>query len=216
MKFYYHPVSSYSQKVQIALIELDVRYTPMLTALFQPEVRAQYRALYPFGKVPLLVLDDGTQIGESTIIIEHLDQGAGGGRLIAAEHPAALRTRALDRICDLYVNDQVVTILFDSWKPADKREPERVVGAQQLLAAACTYLERELEGRQWLAGDRFSMADCAAAPALNYLRKLPAWNPELYPRLQAYAERLCARPSFARVLEEAQPHLQALLAAKAG
>src|SRR5688572_8045199 len=116
MKLYYHPVSSYSQKAQIALHELDVAYTPMLTALFRPDVVAEYRALYPLGKVPLLVLDDGTQIGESTIIIEYLNSAAGRSALIPSEASAALRTRQLDRICDLYVNDPMATILFDSWK----------------------------------------------------------------------------------------------------
>ena len=60
------------------------------------------------------------------------------------------------------------------------------------------------------------MADCAAAPPLAYLGKLRGWDMQPYPRLTAYADRLRARPSFRRVLDEAEPHWQALLSARAG
>ena len=216
MQFYYHPVSSYSQKAQIALHEVDVRYTPMLLALFKPEVAEQYRQLYPLGKVPLLVLDDGTQIAESTIIIEYLNDRSPGSPLIPQEPKAARRVRYLDRVCDLYLNDAMATILFDAWKPPQKREPDRVATARRHLSVVCPQLDRELEKSRWLAGDTFSMADCAAAPALCYLANLPGHDLKTWPNVAAYVERLRTRPSFQRVLEEAAPHWQSLVAARAG
>jgi glutathione S-transferase len=216
MQFYYHPVSSYSQKAQIALHEVDVRYTPMLLALFKPEVAEQYRRLYPLGKVPLLVLDDGTQVAESTIIIEYLNGRSPGSPLIPQQAEAARRVRYLDRVCDLYLNDAMATILFDAWKPPHKREPDRVATARRHLSVICPQLDHELEKNRWLAGDTFSMADCAAAPALCYLETLPGHDLKAWPNVAAYVGRLRTRPSFQRVLEEAAPHWQSLVAARAG
>ena len=215
MQFYYHPVSSYSQKAQIALHEVDAQYVPMLLALFRPDVAEQYRRLYPLGKVPLLVLDDGTQIAESTIIIEYLNDQSPGSPLIPREAESARRVRYLDRLCDLYLNDAMATILFDSWKPVDKREPDRVATARRHLSVICPQLDRELEKGRWLAGNVFSMADCAAAPALHYLANLPGYDLKAWPNVAAYVDRLRARPSFQRVLEEAAPHWQSLVAARA-
>jgi glutathione S-transferase len=216
MQFYYHPVSSYSQKAQIALHEVAAPYTPMLIALFKPDVAEQYRRLYPLGKVPLLVLDDGTQVAESTIIIEYLNDSAGNSPLIPTSAERARQVRYLDRVCDLYLNDTMATILFDGWKPVEQREPGRVATALRTLSIVCPQLDRELESRPWLAGDTFSMADCAAAPALNYLATLPGFALSDWPHLAAFLERLRARPSFQRVLEEAAPHWHQLVAARAG
>ena len=216
MEFYYHPVSSYSQKALIALHEVGASYTPVLISLMKPDVAEQYRRLYPLGKVPLLVLDDGTQIPESTIIIEYLNTSAGVSPLIPQSAERARQVRYFDRVCDLYLNDTMATILFDGWKPADQREPARVATARRTLSIVCPQLDRELETHAWLAGDTFSMADCAAAPALNYLATLPGFALNEWPHLAAYVERLRARPSFQRVLEEAAPHWQKLVSARAG
>jgi glutathione S-transferase len=78
MQFYYHPVSSYSQKRRIALHEVGAPYTPVLIALFNPDVAEQYRRLYPLGKVPAArARRRHAGLPESTIIIEYLNDSAG-------------------------------------------------------------------------------------------------------------------------------------------
>lgn len=73
-----------------------------------------------------------------------------------------------------------------------------------MLGKAYRWLEKELAGREWAAGDAFTMADCAAAPALYYADLLEPID--AFPTLAAYLARLRERPSFARVIEEAQPY----------
>ena len=71
--------------------------------------------------------------------------------------------------------------------------------------ASTEIAEREMASRPWAAGDDFSMADCAAAPALFYAAKVLPYA-DSHPHLAAYLERLKARPSYARVLKEAEPY----------
>ena len=74
------------------------------------------------------------------------------------------------------------------------------------LRAAYAVAEAEITGKRWAIGESFSMADCAAAPALFYAKRVEPFG-DACPELQGYFARLCARPSYARVLEEAAPYL---------
>jgi len=74
-----------------------------------------------------------------------------------------------------------------------------------MLDTAYRWLDGAMKGREWAAGDAFSLADCAAAPALFYANKVVPFG-DAHPHLAAYFARLSARPSYARVLEEAQPY----------
>jgi glutathione S-transferase len=87
---------------------------------------------------------------------------------------------------------------------ATKRQ-EALADAVEKLERAYAWLEGQLPGRTWAAGEAFTLADCAAAPALFYAD----WTHpigETYPTLRAYRARLLARPSFARAVDEARPY----------
>src|SRR5690349_19072401 len=95
-----HPFSSYSQKVLIALYENGTPFTFRVLAHTDPAAGAEFAALWPIRKFPLLV-DDGHAIAEATIIIEHLDlHRPGPKRLIPGDPAAALEVRFLDRFFD--------------------------------------------------------------------------------------------------------------------
>src|SRR5688500_19217818 len=127
MKLYFHPRSPYSQKTMIAFHEKQVSFTPVMVNLADAAARAEHRKLNPLGKVPVLVLDDGWKIPESSIIIEYLDTHfASGPRLIPEDRDLARQTRFHDRIVDLYVNDPMTLIFFDGQKPDAKRNPDPV------------------------------------------------------------------------------------------
>ncbi|MGZ3275678.1 MAG: glutathione S-transferase family protein, partial [Caulobacteraceae bacterium] len=83
-------------------------------------------------------------------------------------------------------------------------DPYGVQQAKDQLAKAYDMIERRMEGREWAVGDRFSMADCAAAPALFYAEGRVPFGER--PHLVAYLDRLKARPSYARALKEAEPY----------
>ncbi|HEY2517071.1 MAG TPA: glutathione S-transferase family protein [Polyangiaceae bacterium] len=207
MHLYFHPLSTYSQKTLIALYEKDVRFTPEVVSTLDPVSRAAYKKIYPLAKLPLLV-DADRSIPESSIIIEYIDQriaGPAAARLIPSDPEASRRVRFHDRMFDLYLNNPVSTLFFDSRKPPEKQNPEAAASARETIEHVYDYLENHLAKNTWAYGDTFTMADCAAAPALGYLRMIQPFSSR--PRISTYWNRLAERPSFARVLEEAKPYL---------
>jgi glutathione S-transferase len=81
--------------------------------------------VYPIGKVPLLVVDDDHLIPESRVIIEYLD-GIAEPRLVFGDAEKRRKIRFKDRMFDLYLNDSVSTLLFQSMKPESERDQERI------------------------------------------------------------------------------------------
>ena len=190
LTLHYHPLSSYCQKVLIAIDLLAVEVDKRLLDLGNPAERDAYLALWPTGKMPLL-LDQGRPVPESSIIIEHLQQNhAGGGRTLIPHAAAeALDVRLWDRLFDLYVMTPMQALTADLLKPEGDRDPRSVARAREVLSMAYAMIERQLEGRTWVAGDAFSMADCAAAPSLFYAATYLPLPPQQV-QLSAYFERL--------------------------
>lgn len=211
LTYYFHPLASYCHKALIALYENDTAFEPHFLDLQAPEVRAAYARISPSGKMPVL-RDDARDrtVSEATIIIEYLDlHYPGRTRFVPDDRDGALEVRARDRSFDLYIHEPMQTIVGDRIRPEAKRDPHGVDLARTKLRTACDQLERELTdgtlpGRPWLLGNDFTLADCAAAPALFYADKVQPLTD--HPQVAAYLARLRTRPSYARVLEEAQPY----------
>lgn len=203
-----HPLSSYCWKVLTALYETGTGFTYQHLDLADPRARAEFYALWPMGKMPVLVdATAGRTVPETSVIIEYLDRyAAPAHRMLPGDAEAALEVRAWDRFFDLHVMTPMQKIVGDRIRPADSRDPFGVAEARRTLDAAYGVLEARMQGREWAAGE-FGLADCAAAPALYYADKVTPLRGRL-PALTAYLERLEARPSFARVLVEAQPYAQ--------
>jgi len=201
LTLYYHPLASYCHKVLIALYEHGLEFERRIIDLGNAAERAELRALWPIGKFPVIRDHEGQQdIAESSIIVEYLDQ-AGGRPLVPRDAAAALQARLWDRVCDNYIQGPVQEIVLDRIMGTDRDlEPARA-----LLATSYDLLERQLGAGPWLAGAEFSLADCAAAPALFYSSTLLPFSGSQR-NLAAYFERLVARPSVRRVIEEAEPH----------
>ncbi len=214
MKLYYHPVSSYSQKVVMAFNEKGLAFERAIVSLMDPNENAEYRKINPLGKLPLLIDEKaGRTIPESSIIIEYIDRHyPGGTKLIPDDPDLARQVRFKDRMMDLYVNDSMAKIFFDGMRPEGQRDPLGVTQARERLDAIFSLVDKDLADKTWAMGDTFSMADCAAAPALAYCRMVHPFD--AHKNLAAYAGRLFERPSFAKVAKEGEPHLANFAAQK--
>ncbi|MFQ5548267.1 MAG: glutathione S-transferase family protein [Woeseia sp.] len=208
MKLYYNPISTYSQKVLIAFYEKGLEFEANVVNLMAPDERAKYREVYPLGKVPCLIIDDDHLIPESSIIIEYIDSLA-EPRLIEGDTEATRKIRFKDRMFDLYLNDSVVTLLFQGMKPEEQQDRERIETAQFRIDTMYGFMEHELGDRSFANGEKFTMADCAAAPALFYAEQTAPFSD--HKNISAYWERLKERPSIQRTHEEARPVLEAFM-----
>jgi glutathione S-transferase len=207
LHLHYHPLASYCWKVLIALYETGAPFEPHIVDLGDEASRAAFARLWPIAKMPVLH-DDGRDatVAETSIIIEYLARHSPGPtRLLPVDPGQALRVRFLDRVFDHYVMDQMSKVVTDKIRPEGQNDAFGVEQARALLATACGYVEQQLPADGWAVGEAFTLADCAAAPALFYADKVQPLG-DAHPKTAAYLERLRRRPSFARVLEEAQPY----------
>ncbi len=201
---YAHPFSSYCQKVLIALYEKAAPFELRLLSSDNPSAGDALRAIWPLEKFPVLQADEQTLL-ESSVIIEWLDmRHPGPQRLIPEALDLALEVRMLDRIFDCYVMTPMQAIVFDRARPDALRDPHGVSLARSQLDSSYQWLDARMASRQWAAADRFSLADCAAAPALFYADWVHPIEGHAY--LSNYLRTLRNRPSFARAIEEARPY----------
>lgn len=207
VRLYYNPLASFCWKALIALYENETPFEPILVDLGDEASRAAFLAVYPVGKFP--VIEEGGRIvpGSSSVIEYLAAHHPGKVRLVPEDADAALDVRIWDRFHDSYVHEQMQKIVLDRLRPEDQTDPTGVAQAREQIRSSYAILDREMADREWAAGEWFSMADCAAAPALFYATKVEGIGPE-HDNVTRYLDRLKARPSFARVLAEAEPYFK--------
>jgi len=201
-RLYAHPFSSYCQKVLVALYE---NHTPFdYRNLEDAQANAELVALWPMRRFPVLVDGERTVL-EATCIIEYLDfHYPGMAPLIPDDRDAALEVRMLDRFFDNYISTPQQKVVADRMRPEADRDPYGVKEARAMLETAYAWLDQHMATREWAVGSAFTLADCAAAPFLFYAD----WTHRIDARfghVRAYRERLLARPSFKRAVDEARP-----------
>ncbi|MFT3665119.1 glutathione S-transferase family protein [Piscinibacter sp.] len=208
LTLHYHPLSSYCHKVLIAIDVLGIEVEKRLLDPGDPGERADHLSLWPTGKIPLL-MDGLRPVPESSIMIEYLQRrhAAPGRTLIPDEPDAALDVRLWDRVFDLHVMTPMQALTADLLRPEDERDARSVARAREGLSSAYAFIDRHLEGRTWVSGGAFSMADCAAAPALFYAVTHVPLSPQ-HAHLTAYFERLMDHPSVALAVDQARPYFK--------
>jgi glutathione S-transferase len=203
LELFGHPFSSYTWKVLISLYaegtEFRFRQVPE-----DQETYAELKRIWPFGKFPLLI-DDGQPVFETTPIIEHLQAHHPGPNVWIPDGELGRRVRFLDRFFDLHVQGNMQPAVNNALRPEDARDAYGEAKARENLAIAYDWLEANLPEAEWAAGDNFTLADCAAAPALFYADWVEEIG-ETRPRLKGYRARLLAQPAVSRCVEEARPY----------
>ena len=207
LTLHFHPLASYCHKVLIALYENDTPFTPNLVDLSNETARAALLKLWPIGKFPVLRDDARNEtVPESTVIIEYFDRHyPGRTQFIPGDADRAWQTRLRDRFYDLYVHEPMQKIVGDRLRPEGKKDSHGVEEAKARLRTSYRMIDQAMAMPRWAMGDAFSLADCAAAPALFYANEVMPFG-ESHKNVAAYLDRLKARPSYARVLKEAEPY----------
>lgn len=203
LALYGHPFSSYTQKALIALYENDTAF--QFRSLEDKQAAAEWAALWPIKRMPLL-LDDDRSVMEASVIVEYLDlRHPGRTTLVPRDAQAAIEVRFMDRFFDNYVMTPMQKIVFDRLRSEEDRDSVGVAEARRALDTAYGWLNERMTGREWAAGEDFTLADCAAAPALFYADWTHPIDNALV-NVKAYRQRLLARPSLARAVDEARPY----------
>ncbi|WP_424628134.1 glutathione S-transferase family protein [Bradyrhizobium sp. SYSU BS000235] len=207
LKLYFHPLSSFCWKALIAFYENETPFEPHVVNLGDETERSEFLKLWPIGKFPVLRDEaNGLTIPESSIIIEYLaSYYPGRAQLVPDDVNLAREVRLRDRVFDLYIHDPMQRIVADRLRPADRKDPFGVDQTRAKLRTGLDLVDKEMSSKTWAAGDHFSMADCAAAPALFYANRVLPFS-ETHRNATRYFDQLMARPSFARVVEEAKPY----------
>ena len=179
LTLYYHPLASFCWKALIALYENDTPFEPVIVDLVRREVRGGVQGDLADRQVP-----GAARRGEGPHHpgVEHHHRVSGAalsGRAASSSRPTRIsrgETRLRDRFYDLYVHEPMQKIVADRLRPAGKNDPHGVEQARAQLATAYGMIEQEMAARTWAMGDAFTMADCAAAPALFYADKVPPFG----------------------------------------
>ena len=203
LQLFAHPFSSYCQKVLIALYADGTPFEYRLLEQDHPENFAELKRHWPFGKFPML-LDDGEPLIDSTPIIEYLYAHYRGPNDWIPVGEMEQRVRFLDRFFDLYVMENMQKIATDPLRPDGAHDEYGVEKARENLNTAYDWIEGQL-GDPWAVGDKFTLADCAAAPSLFYAEWVEPIG-DSRPQLSAYRARLLAHPAVARAVDEARPY----------
>jgi glutathione S-transferase len=206
LQLYFHPLASFCHKALIALYEGGIAFKPVVVDLADEKSAAAFRAIWPMAKMPVLrdVARDRT-IAEATVIIEYLDTFYPGPiRFLPADADQAWQTRMWDRFYDCYVQEPMQKIVVDRLRPVGKGDAFGVEHARRQLRQAYDVAEEAMRANSWALGGDFTLADCAAAPALFYANTVEPFG-SAHRKLSGYLDRLMARPSFERVLDEARP-----------
>jgi glutathione S-transferase len=217
MKLYNFDASPYASRVRLAIKAKGLRGIEIITPEGGPRSPA-YLAINPIGKVPALVLADGTVIVESQVIVEYLEETHPEPRLLPSTPEARARMRILVRIADLYLGPAGGRV-FGQLDPA-KRDAAAVDGIVRDLRKGLSDLEHFLTGDRFAAAGILTQADCALVPMIFYVDLgLPLLGIEgeiaRHPKLAAWWERIRTEPIVAELLGELQAGYERMMAARA-
>jgi glutathione S-transferase len=201
IELYGHPFSSFTWKALIAAHAREVPFVFRMTGPDHPENMARLAGLSPTGQFPALV-DGDREITGSNAVIAWLDRVGDAPPLIPHDPDSALQARMLADIFDDYVHAPMQRIVAECFRDETEKDPNGVAKARETLDRSYGWIAPRIVGR-WGIGDIFTIADCAAAPALFYadwVHPIPAGP------LAKYRARLLAHPTVARVIDEARPY----------
>ena len=201
MRLFGTPGSPFVRKVRIVLEEKRIPHEYVIERGSAPGSRVPQ--FNPLGKIPVLVLDDGRAIYDSSVIVEYLDGVSGEPKMIPAEFEPRIEVKRWEALGD-GVADATVAISHEYREPKDKQRSAAWFERQRLkVDRGLAVMAKDLGAREFCFGERFSLADIATVYALGYLDyALPEveWR-GVHPNLARFAERMAKRDSCARTVQ---------------
>jgi glutathione S-transferase len=193
LKLHYHPLSTYSRRVLIALGEKHIPFEPVVINMEARKHRdATYLALNPYGRVPTLE-EEGFVLYESTAILNYLEARHPSPALVPADLRDRARVDMRMKLCDLQMTRQAGTIIFPRrFLPKDRWNIDAMSAAKAEIEKHLGILDAELKGKTYLVAEQFTLADLCYLPFVEFL---PLMEIEAPPSVSAWVERLLARPS---------------------
>jgi glutathione S-transferase len=196
MKLIASLTSPYARKVRVALAEKKIEYDLIEESPWAAETTVP--TYNPLGKVPVFVLDDGTTLFDSRVIVEYLDTVSPVSRLIPEPNRQRIGVRRWEALAD-GICDAAVAIVLETKRAARQQDKHWLERQRGKVDLGLQELARELGDKGWCNGEAYSLADIATGCALGYLDlRHPGidWR-GAYPNLVRLAQKLSKRPSFA-------------------
>lgn len=208
MKLFHYPWAPYTRKALLGGYELDIAFEEVITPAFEKACMAELRAkTTPLATLPLLLLQDGSFISESSLIIEYFDlEGPAPGTLVPLDPHAALRVRGFDRLAE----GLLVPTHYLTWalrKPPAETNHKKIAEVRAKMSAVFRVFDEHLTGKRFLFDDRFTMADIAPSCAISVLiadRSIAHDDLGEYPNVRRWYEGLAERPSWRRMQQCAE------------
>lgn len=194
------PLSPYTRKVRIVLAEKKIDCDFEVVDVNPPE--NPVNALNPLGKVPTLVLDDGSTLFDSRVIVEFLDSVSPIARLIPDDNRERVAVRRWEALADGAL-DAGLLIRYESLRPEKLRSADWAAKQSGKLERSLAVMADELADRAWCHGERYSLADIAVGSCLGWieLRKPGGieWR-DRYANLAGHYDKLMQRAAFAETV----------------
>jgi glutathione S-transferase len=193
LRIHHHPLSTFSRRVRIALIEKNIQAELVEVDMVARAHRGPaYLALNPYGRVPTLE-EDGFLLYESTAILEYLEATHPAPPLL----PADARGRALVsmhmKLCDLQLSRQTGTIIFPKrFLPKERWDEGAMAQAKKEIERHLEILDRQLQGKEYLVADRYTLAEVCYTPFVEFLPLMEISPPSA---VGAWSARILARAS---------------------
>jgi glutathione S-transferase len=194
--------SPYARKVRIALQEKGLPFELFTEVPWDSTTSTPKHN--PLEKLPVLILDDGTSVYESSFILQYLELKYPDTPLLPAHVDQVLAARKLEVLCD-GICDAIVLTFFERMRPGGG-SAQWVERQQRKIHGAFAHIAEIIGDRQWAVGDRFSLGDIATGTVIGYTYvRLPEFElATKHPNLASYYERLLERPSFQSTIPRPQ------------
>lgn len=189
-----HPAA---RKVRVVLAEKQIVHE--FESMAAGDAGMEATDANPLGALPLLVLDDGTQLSGAHVIVEYLDSISPRKRLLPAEMRPRIDVKRWEALAD-GIGQAAVMLYLERCRPRAQQHPDVLRRHHSRIVQGLRVAARELGGNKWCLGDprSYDLADLALGCTLDYVQhRFPQLNwQEVYPNLAQLYLRLLALPSF--------------------